>query len=145
MKIFTIGFTKKNAEQFFETLKKSGVKRVIDIRLNNISQLAGFAKKKDLAYFLAEICGIAYVHEPLLAPTREILDAFKKNRGSWQTFEEKFLRLMAERKVETQLARDLIDSGCLLCSEDQPLHCHRRLVAEYLKSHWIDVEIQHLD
>lgn len=84
MRLFTIGFTKKSAESFFETLRKSGARRVVDVRLNNVSQLAGFAKKQDLAYFLDEICGMEYVHEPLLAPTQEMLDEYKKQRGRWQ-------------------------------------------------------------
>jgi len=144
MKIFTIGFTKKSAESFFETLRKSGVKRVVDVRLNNVSQLAGFAKKQDLAYFLKVICGIDYVHEPLLAPTQDILDAFKKKKGDWSAYEERFMALMAQRQVESKVERELLDGSCLLCSEDKPHHCHRRLVAEYLKQHWGNVDIEHL-
>ncbi|MFA4875073.1 MAG: DUF488 domain-containing protein [bacterium] len=144
MKIFTIGFTKKNAEQFFTILKQSGLMRVVDVRLNNVSQLAGFTKKEDLRFFLREICNIDYVHLPQLAPTQEILDAYKKNGGDWETYERQFLSLMAERKVEETLDRNLIDNGCLLCSEATPEHCHRRLVAEYLRDKWGNITIQHL-
>ena len=144
MRILTIGFTKKSAERFFETLTKSGAKRVVDVRLNNVSQLAGFAKKADLAYFLDQICHIDYRHVPTLAPTKEMLDGYKKNGGSWDDYERKFLALMAECRIEETLERELLEDACLLCSEDKPHHCHRRLVAEYLKEHWGDVEIEHL-
>jgi uncharacterized protein (DUF488 family) len=144
MKIFTIGFTKKSARHFFELVCKSGAKRVVDIRLNNVSQLAGFAKKDDLAYFLKEICGMEYVHLPELAPTQEMLDEYKKQRGDWRMYEIRFLELMKERRIEETVSKELIADGCLLCSEDKPHHCHRRLVAEYLKQHWGDVDITHL-
>lgn len=144
MRLLTIGFTKKNAERFFETLRKSGARRVVDVRLNNASQLAGFAKKQDLAYFLDRICGMEYVHEPLLAPTQEMLDEFKKQRGRWQAYEQRFLELMKERRIEERVSRELLADACLLCSEDKPDHCHRRLVAEYLRRHWGDVDITHL-
>jgi uncharacterized protein (DUF488 family) len=144
MKLFTIGFTKKTAQRFFELLKSSGAKRVVDVRLNNVSQLAGFAKRDDLAYFLKEICGMEYVHLPELAPTQEMLDDFKKHKGDWGAYEGQFLRLMKERHIEATVLREVIAEGCLLCSEDKPHHCHRRLVAEYLKDHWGDVEIAHL-
>lgn len=144
MRLTTIGFTKKSARRFFETLRSAGVRRVVDVRLNNVSQLAGFAKRKDLEYFLDEIGGIGYAHVPELAPTREILDAFKKRGGSWREYEERFLDLMAQRRIEKTLAPELLDDACLLCSEDRPHHCHRRLVAEYLDRHWGGVEIRHL-
>jgi len=144
LKLFTIGFTKKSAEKFFGLLRGSGAKRLIDVRLNNVSQLAGFAKKDDLAYFVKEICGMEYVHIPELAPTQEILDEYKKNRGDWSVYERKFLDLMRQRGVERTVPRSLLESGCLLCSEDKPHHCHRRLVAEYLKEHWGEVDIAHL-
>lgn len=144
MKVFTIGFTKKNAEQFFTRLKQQGLSRVIDARLNNVSQLAGFTKKNDLSFFLREICNIDYIHLPELAPTQEILDAFKKNGGDWATYEKQFLALMAARHVESKVDKNLISGGCLLCSEATPEHCHRRLVAEYLQEKWGDVEIHHL-
>jgi len=145
MRVFTIGFTKKTARRFFELLRDSGTKRVVDIRLNNVSQLAGFAKKNDLAYFLETICGIEYVHLPMLAPTQEMLDEYKKQRGDWKTYETRFLELMKQRRIEETVSRDVVADGCLLCSEDKPHHCHRRLVAEYLKQHWGDVDIAHLE
>jgi uncharacterized protein (DUF488 family) len=144
MKIFTIGFTNKKAEKFFENLRKSGVKRVIDVRLNNVSQLAGFSKKDDLQYFLRAIADIDYVHVPDLAPTQELLDAYKKQKGDWSVYAKQFLELMERRRIETSLTKDLVDQGCLLCSEHEPHHCHRRLVAEYLQRHWPDVSIEHL-
>ncbi len=145
MKVFTIGFTKKSARRFFDLLRNSGTKRVVDVRLNNVLQLAGFAKKDDLAYFLKEICGIEYAHLPELAPTQDMLDEFKKKHGDWGTYETRFLALMKQRRVEDTVPRDVIEDSCLLCSEDKPHHCHRRLVAEYLKQHWGDVDVSHLD
>lgn len=144
MKVFTIGFTKKTARRFFEALRESGAKRVVDVRLNNVSQLAGFAKKADLAYFLKEICGMEYVHLTELAPTQEMLDDYKKRHGDWKTYEIRFLELMKQRRIEETLPKEAVSEGCLLCSEDKPHHCHRRLVAEYLKQRWGDVEITHL-
>ena len=142
--VFTIGFTKKNAEQFFTRLKQPSLQRVVDTRLNNVSQLAGFTKKDDLRYFLREVGQIDYVHLPTLAPTQEMLNAYKKNGGDWDTYEKQFLALMAERRIETSIDKNLVAGACLLCSEATPHHCHRRLVAEYLRGKWGDVEIQHL-
>ena len=144
MKIFTIGFTKKSAELFFAKLKSAGVKRLIDIRLNNVSQLAGFAKQDDLRYFAKAICDIDYVHLLDFAPTKDILDAYKKSNGDWKLYQSNFLELMKIRRVENNVARALLDGGCLLCSEDKPDQCHRRLVAEYLKEKWGEVEIEHI-
>ena len=144
VEIFTIGFTKKSAEEFFGALEKAGVKRVVDTRLNNVSQLAGFAKKEDLRFFLKRVAGIDYVHLPELAPTQEMLDAFKKEKGEWAVYEKRFLALIAERRIEEKVPREVLHQGCLLCSEETPEHCHRRLVAEYLKEKWRDVEIRHL-
>lgn len=144
MNVFTIGFTKKSARRFFELLRSSSAKRLVDVRLNNVSQLAGFTKKDDLAYFVQEICGMDYVHLPELAPTQEMLDDYKKRRGDWKTYETRFLDLMTKRSIETTISKDVIADGCLLCSEEKPHHCHRRLVAEYLKEHWGDVDIVHL-
>lgn len=144
MKIYTIGFTKKSAETFFTRLKNAGVKRLVDVRLNNVSQLAGFTKKDDLRYFTKEICGIEYVHLSSLAPTKDILDAYKKHSGDWDVYECKFLDLMASRHIEDTTPHEVVDGGCLLCSEEKPHHCHRRLVAEYLKEKWGDVEIEHI-
>jgi uncharacterized protein (DUF488 family) len=144
MKIFTIGFTNKKAERFFEKLRQAGVKRVVDVRLNNVSQLAGFSKKDDLQYFLRAIAGIDYVHISDLAPTKALLDTYKKYKGDWAAYEKEFLELMERRHIENSLARNIIDQGCLLCSEDKAHHCHRRLVAEYLQRHWEGVTIEHL-
>lgn len=144
MKIFTIGFTKKSAEGFFTKLRQSGARRIVDVRLNNVSQLAGFAKKGDLEFFLREICAMDYVHVPALAPKRDMLDRYRKQKGAWKAYEDEFLALMRERKIEDNVPRDVIADGCLLCSEQKPDRCHRRLVAEYLKEHWGDVEIVHL-
>ncbi|GIK33092.1 MAG: DUF488 domain-containing protein [Armatimonadetes bacterium] len=144
MKLYTIGFTKTTAESFFSRLSKAGVKKVIDVRLNNVSQLAGFAKKNDLRYFLSAICGVGYEHMPELAPTQDMLDAYKKHRGDWATYENRFLELMAKRRIEETVPRSTVDGACLLCSEDKPHHCHRRLVAEYLKQKWSDVDVVHL-
>ena len=144
MKIYTIGFTKKSAETFFTKLQGAGVARLADIRLNNVSQLAGFTKRDDLRYFVRAICGIDYIHLPELAPTQQIMDEYKKNNGDWNVFERNFTGLMAERQIEKNVKRELLDGGCLLCSEDKPAHCHRRLVAEYLKNKWDTVEIEHI-
>jgi uncharacterized protein (DUF488 family) len=145
MKVFTIGFTKKSAETFFTRLQKAGVRRLVDVRLNNVSQLAGFSKKDDLRYFTKVICGIDYVHVPELAPTQEILDFYKKQKNAdWPLYERQFLDLMRSRRIEETVPRDLIDGGCLLCSEETPDHCHRRLVAEYLRDKWGDIEIEHI-
>jgi uncharacterized protein (DUF488 family) len=114
------------------------------VRLNNVSQLAGFTKKDDLRYFTKAICGIDYVHLPELAPTADILDAFKKQKtADWALYERQFNALIRERRIE-ETSREMLDGGCLLCSEETPEHCHRRLVAEYLQQRWPDVEIVHL-
>jgi uncharacterized protein (DUF488 family) len=145
MKIFTIGFTKKSAETFFTRLQRAGVKRLLDVRLNNVSQLAGFTKKDDLKYFSKAICGIEYLHLPELAPTSEILDPYKKQKnGDWLLYEHRFLDLMRARRIEETIPREVLDGGCLLCSEEKPHQCHRRLVAEYLKEKWADVDIEHI-
>jgi uncharacterized protein (DUF488 family) len=144
IQLFTIGFAETNAEHFFSLLRKSGVRQVIDVRLNNTSQLAGFSKKEDLRFFLREMGGIGYTHIPELAPTQDILDAFKKHKGSWEVYAQEFNALMAKRGIEKVVPRDEANLGCLLCSEKKPHHCHRRLVAEYLQKHWGDVSMTHL-
>lgn len=144
MKIYSIGFTEKSAEEFFSLIKSQPIKTLVDVRLNNISQLAGFAKKKDLQYFLHELCSVNYVHVPDLAPTKEILDPYKKGNVSWEIYESNFLNLMAKRNIE-RIDKNLISDGCLLCSEHKPHHCHRRLVIEYLNKQWdTDFEVKHL-
>jgi len=144
MKLFTIGFTKKTARQFFTKLKTAGVLRVVDVRLNNSSQLAGFSKKDDLEYFLQSINDMGYLHLPELAPTQDILTPQKKGKGNWPLYEQQFLDLMRDRQIEQTLRPEDLDGGCLLCSEDKPHQCHRRLVAEYLAEKWGDVEVVHL-
>ena len=144
-KVSTIGFTKTTAEGFFERLLNAGVRKVVDVRLHNTSQLAGFAKADDLAYFLKKIGGIQYVPQPLLAPTDPMLKAYKKEKGDWRAYEERFLGLMAERQIENRFKADMFDGACLLCSEDKPHHCHRRLVCEYLNKKWDGaLEVHHL-
>lgn len=143
IRVFTIGFTKKTAQYFFETLCKTNVKRVVDIRLTNASQLAGFAKKDDLRYFLKTICNIEYAHIPDLAPTKEILDEYKKN-GDWSLYNKEFLSLMSKRRVEERFSKKILNGDCLLCSEDTPDNCHRRLVAEYLNDKWGGIIITHI-
>nr|WP_034935457.1 DUF488 domain-containing protein [Gloeocapsa sp. PCC 73106] len=142
--LLTIGFTQKTAQDFFELLTKNKVKKVIDVRLNNVSQLAGFTKKQDFPYFLEKIAQIEYLHELDLAPTQSILTEYKKNKGDWSIYEQKFLQLMKERRIETKLSPELLDNTCLLCSEAKPHHCHRRLVVEYLQHHWGNINLVHL-
>jgi uncharacterized protein (DUF488 family) len=145
MEIYSIGFTQKNASQFFGTLRANKIERLLDVRLNNTSQLAGFAKASDLPYFLSEICGAVYEHEPLLAPTQDILDAYKKRKGNWDDYAEAYLSLIRGRKVESALNRDSFEKRTvLLCSEATPEHCHRGLALEHLQKHWKGVEIYHL-
>lgn len=145
MEVYTTGFTKKTAEEFFESLRRAGIRRLLDVRLNNSSQLAGFSKRDDLAYFLRELCGAEYIHEPLLAPTQVMLDTYRKRKGSWEDYERRFLALMAERKIEERISPSLFAVPVvLLCSEASPDHCHRRLVLEYLQSKWGDLRIIHL-
>lgn len=143
-KLFTIGFTKKNAERFFTLLQDAGVSMVIDIRLNNISQLAGFAKRDDLAFFLRKICKCEYQHRPELAPTKEILDSFKKKEFGWNYYENQFKNLLKERGIDSLLSVDELNRSCLLCSEDTADMCHRRLVAEMLVELYPNVELVHL-
>ena len=146
MEIFTIGFTRTTAEDFFERLRSNRIERLLDVRLNNKSQLAGFAKRNDLSYFLRELLGAEYEHASLLAPTQDILDDFKKKKEMpWEEYEDRFLSLMRDRRIEKQLKpAEFSRRTVLLCSEDTQAHCHRRLVAEYLREHWKDVEIIHL-
>jgi uncharacterized protein (DUF488 family) len=145
MEIYSIGFTQKSASDFFGTLKARGIERLLDVRLNNTSQLAGFAKQSDLRYFLKEICGAAYEHEPLLAPTQDILDEFKKKKGDWNIYTEAYLSLIRSRKIESAISKEsFAKRTVLLCSEATAEHCHRRLALEYLHSHWGGFDIVHL-
>jgi uncharacterized protein (DUF488 family) len=142
--VYTIGFTKTSAERFFTRLMNATVRRLVDVRLNNVSQLAGFAKKDDLEYLLRVICSIGYEHRPELAPTPELLNAYRKRQITWTDYERAFLELMTARRIETLIPPSLIDGSCLLCSEAKADRCHRRLVAEYLASKWGNLEIVHL-
>ena len=145
MEVYTIGFTKKSAAKFFGQLRGAGVKQLIDVRLNNSSQLAGFTKRDDLIFLLKEICEANYIHEPLLAPTPDILKSYKKKKISWEDYEKRFIDLMTERKIEEKINRDLFNlPTVLLCSEATAEHCHRRLILEYLQSKWGDFPIIHL-
>ena len=145
MEVYSIGFTKKSAEQFFGILKTAGIRCVLDVRLNNTSQLAGFAKRDDLKYFLREICGATYLHEPLLAPSQEMLDEYRKQKGRWQEYELRFVTLLDERRIEDKIEKSLFETPTvLLCSEHGAEHCHRRLVLQYLNKKWGNVTARHL-
>ena len=144
MKLDTMGFTKKSAETFFTKLKDAGVKRLIDVRLNNVSQLAGFTKKEDLAYFAKAICNVDYLHFTDLAPTKDLLNTYRRKKVNWAGYEKQFTKLLRSREIEKKFSPDVFDQSCLLCSEETPQHCHRRLIAEYLKKHWRDLEIAHI-
>jgi uncharacterized protein (DUF488 family) len=144
VRLYTIGFTGKSAEKFFGLLQQAGVRLLIDTRLNNVSQLAGFTKRKDLEFFLKAIAGMAYKHDTELAPTSDILDAYKKNRIKWDEYEKRFNELLEQRAIKDHHQPGDFDEACLLCSEPTPEHCHRRLVGEYLKRAWPQIEIRHL-
>ncbi len=146
MKLYTIGFTQKRAETFFERLRTNGVQRLVDIRINPHGQLAGFARQEDLPYFLRRLAdGCEYVHLPELAPTKEILKAYRADKD-WPRYEVRFEALMDERNIPAALRLEDFESRvcCLLCSEATPQQCHRRLVAERLAAHWPEVTIVHL-
>ncbi|UWZ99600.1 DUF488 family protein [Vibrio splendidus] len=145
MNIYTIGFTKKNAESFFNFIKSEQISTLIDVRLNNVSQLAGFAKRDDLKFFLNELCQANYVHIPDLAPTKDILTNYKKGVISWDNYEDAFMNLMVKRNIERTINKELLENGCLLCSEHEPHFCHRRLVVEYLnKTTDYNLNVKHL-
>jgi uncharacterized protein (DUF488 family) len=144
MKLFTIGFTQKTAEEFFSLLRDAGVRQVIDTRLNNRSQLAGFSKGDDLPFFLDRIGQISYRHVLEMAPTQELLDSYKKQKGSWARYEKEYLELVHRRDLSTRVERAELADACLLCSEHEPTHCHRRLLAEYFRAAHPDIEIVHL-
>lgn len=144
-RILSIGFTGKNAERFFTLLKEKKVKTLFDVRLQNTSQLAGFAKRDDLKYFLKNICEIDYIEVPELYPEATILRDYRNKAVSWDYYEAKYLELISKRSVERVLSPSLLDQGCLLCSEHKPHQCHRRLAIEYLKSRWAkNFKIEHL-
>ena len=144
MKLYTIGFTKKSAADFFGLLRESGAKRVVDVRLRNTSGLAGFSKKRDLPWFLRELCDMDYVHLPRLSPTDALLDDYRGKRVTWAEYEPIFHSLIERRLIRAAIPQDIIADSCLLCSEDKPEQCHRRLLAEHFQRHWGNVEIVHL-
>jgi uncharacterized protein (DUF488 family) len=143
--VYTIGHTQKTLEEFIGLLQEAEVDAIVDIRLRNTSQLAGFAKRDDLAFLLRRGFGIEYEHRPDLAPTAAILEAYKRE-GDWVAYEEAFLPLLAEREAQS-LGRELLARHrrpCLLCAEPTADRCHRRLVAEWWVAHLPDVEVVHL-
>lgn len=146
MEVYTIGFTQRSAEDFFGALKRAGIRRLIDVRLNNTSQLAAFAKRDDLEFFLSEICGADYVRVPEAAPTQDLLRSYRNGDIDWPTYEDRFLRLMEERRIERTVDWEkLLDRpSVLLCSERDADRCHRRLVVAYLAAAGWDVSARHL-
>ena len=145
-KIFTIGFTRKTAEEFFTTLEDNGVTKIIDVRLNNTSQILGFSKYPDIEYFLRNLSGIGYIHDLEFAPSERLLDAYKKRYITWEDYEEAFAALMACRDIDNYIADNYSkeENICLLCTEVSPENCHRRLVAEKIREVLEDIEIIHL-
>ncbi|MCX5636976.1 MAG: DUF488 domain-containing protein [Planctomycetota bacterium] len=144
IRIFTLGYAGKNARQFFTILKQAGIRKVIDVRLYNTSQLAGFTKRQDIKYFLQAIVGAEYIHLPIMAPTKQLLNDYKKGLISWQQYEIQFKGLITQRQIEKHLVPQDMDMSCFLCSETKADNCHRRLVAEYLAEHWQNASIHHL-
>jgi uncharacterized protein (DUF488 family) len=145
IEIYTIGFTKKSAKKFFELLKDANITRLIDTRINNWSQLSGFAKRDDLIFFLDKLLDAEYIHDADLAPTKELLNEWRNDELSWSTYEDRFKELMTEREIETKLDKSMFaDPTVLLCSEHEPDHCHRRLIVEYLDDKWGNVNAIHL-
>jgi uncharacterized protein (DUF488 family) len=143
-KVFTIGFTEKNAEHFFSLLEKNNIKKLIDVRLNNVSQLAAFTKKDDFGFFLKKILSCNYFHRPDLAPTEEILKKYKSKTITWEIYTDEYIKLLNSRDILSYLKKDEIINSVFLCSEHLPQNCHRRLLAEYLQKRWDDIEIIHL-
>lgn len=146
MKVYTIGFTQKSAKKFFDLLRANNIKTVVDIRLNNTSQLAAFAKGEDLKFFLTEFCNIDYIHDTTFAPTEELLKNYKNKKVSWLDYENEFGRIMQQRNIKSYIVKNYSnkESICLLCSEALPNQCHRRLVAEIFEKTLDNVQIIHL-
>lgn len=144
-KIFTIGFTHKTAEHFFTLLKENKVKRVIDVRAHNTSQLAGFAKNPDLGYLLKEILQVEYVEIPELTPDPNMVKAYRAGEIDWEQYAQTYQERLDEFRVESIVDPALLEHGCLLCSEHEPHTCHRKVAAEYL-THKLrkNMKIQHL-
>lgn len=134
MQILTMGFTKKSAEDFFNLVREHHIQMLIDVRLNNQSQLAGFTKGRDLVFFLKEICNCEYSHEIQFAPTKDILDRYKKGQINWENYENQYIELISKRNVVDIFKTKYLkyDKVLLLCSEPTPECCHRRLLAEFL-------------
>ncbi len=146
MTVYTIGFTQKTAERFFELLREHQIQMLVDIRLNNKSQLAGFTKGEDLRYFLKEICGCGYAHCEEFAPTKQILDDYKKKQSGWEDYVSRYLPLMEQRGAAERFLKRFAgyERVCLLCSEPTPERCHRRLLAELIRERAPETEIKHL-
>jgi len=144
IRLFTIGFTEKSASTFFNLLKRAGVRKIIDTRLNNVSQLAGFAKGKDLEYFAKEIGDIGYEHNINLAPTKELLSSYRDKSINWAQYETQYISILDQRNILQDIDFDKLNNSCILCSEHKPDKCHRRLLAEYLKKENNEIEIIHL-
>jgi len=142
--LYTIGFSGHNAKDFFLKLRDNEVKLILDVRLFNVSQLSGFAKRDDLKFFLSELCTCEYKHILKLAPTKSLLDDYKANRIDWNEYEKQFYTLMKERDVAKKVSVKDLDNACLLCSENTPDKCHRRLVAEYFQKEFPKLRIKHL-
>ena len=143
-RIFTIGYVGKNAQEFFTILKRTGIRKVIDVRLYNTSQLAGFTKRQDIEYLLQAIVGAKYIHLPIMAPTKQLLNDYKKRLINWQQYKTQFKGVITQRQIEKHLVPQDIDMSCFLCSAAKADNCHRRLVAEYLAEHWQNISISHL-
>lgn len=146
MNLYTIGFTQKSAKEFFDLIKSHNIDLLIDIRLNNVSQLAGFAKGKDLEFFLKEICNCKYAHDDVFSPTKELLDNYRAKKVSWYEYEEVFAKIMVDRQIENRFKNlyNGCENVCLLCTEPNAEKCHRRLVAEYLQEHLNNIEVSHI-
>ena len=145
MRVKTIGFTQKSAERFFTLLKAAEIKTVLDVRLNNTSQLAGFSKKPDLEFFLSKLLDINYIDLRELTPERDHLKRYQSGDLSWDDYASAYIEVLAKRRVESNLDITIFDGVCLLCSEHTPDRCHRRLALEYLNSRWSNrLTIQHL-
>jgi len=144
VKLYTIGFTKKLANEFFNILISNNVKRLIDVRLNNKSQLSGFTKSEDLQYFLKKIGQIDYIYMSEFAPTDELLDGYRKKQIGWDEYEKQYCSLLAQRDVLKNKNVSIFDNACLLCSEPTARQCHRRLAAEYIARSNKEIKIIHL-
>ena len=134
--LFTIGTSGTSAEDFFARLREAGVRKVIDTRLWGSSQLAGFAKKADLPFFLRAVADIAYEAHSELAPSADILKAFQAGTVTWEEYARRYLALLDARRITQSLDPAVLDHACLLCACTAPHHCHRRLLAEYIDRAW---------